>query len=62
MQDNDVNIISINTYWTKADLKWKLCGRRQMKENIVHISCTSEDKTQLKTQSKIKFDFIEDDG
>ena len=62
MQDNNVNIICINTYWTKEDIKWKFCGKRQAKENHVHISCTSEEKAQLKANSKINLEFIEDDG
>ena len=61
MQDNDVNIIRINTYWSKDDVKWKFCGKRQRKENHIHISCTSEDKTQLMAQSRINLEFIEDD-
>ena len=62
MQDYGVNIISINTYWNKDDIKWNFCSKRQTKEEHVHISCTSEDKTQLKAQTKINLDFIEDDG
>ena len=62
MQDNGVNIIHINAYWTKDDIKWKFCGKCQTKENHVHISCTSEEKAQLKAQSKINLKFIEDDG
>jgi hypothetical protein len=64
IQDNSVNLICINTYnWTEADAKWHFCGRRRTKEEydiIVHISCTNDEKTQLKTQPHIKF--IEDDG
>ena len=62
MQDYGVNIIHINTYWNEDDIKWNFCGKRQTKEVYVHISCTSEDKTQLKAQSKINLEFIEDDG
>ena len=64
MQDYDVNIIRINTYWTEADVKRNLCGRsrHQTKENYVHISCSSDDKMKLKAQSKINLEFIEDDG
>ena len=64
IQKNHVNIIRINTYWSEDDIKWKFCGigKRQMKENYVHISCKSEEKAQLKAQSKINLEFIEDDG
>lgn len=65
IQDNGINIININTYnWTEADVKWNLCGRRRAKEEhtIVHISCTNDDKRELKAQSHIKLEFIEDDG
>ena len=62
MQDYHINIIRINTYWNEDDIKWNLCGKRQDKENHVHISCTSEDKMKLKTRSKINLEFIEDDG
>ena len=62
IQDSDVNIIRINTYWTEADVKWNLCGKRQMKENCVHIFCTSAAKKELKALTKFNFEFIEDDG
>ena len=67
IQDNSINIISINTYnWTEAYIKtkWKLCGRRQAKEEhtIVHIFCTNDEKRELLAQSHIKLEFIEDDG
>ena len=61
MQDYHVNIIRINTYWNTDDIKWNFCGKHQIKENYVHISCTSEEKAQLK-ESKINLEFIEDDG
>ena len=62
MQDYSVNIICINTYWTETDVKWDLCGRRQTKENHVYISCTNDEKTELKAQLKINLNFVEDDG
>jgi CDP-diacylglycerol pyrophosphatase len=64
IQDYDVNIIRINTYWTEDDVERNLCGRsrRRMKENHVHISCTSDDKKKLQEQSKVTLEFIEDNG
>ena len=62
LQDSDVNIIRINTYWTEADVKWNLCGKRQMKENYVHVFCTSAAKKELKALTKFNLEFIEDDG
>ena len=64
MQDNGINIVSINTYWTEDDIKRNLCGRRQTieKHDIVHISCTNDEKIQLKALPNIKLEFIEDNG
>ena len=54
MQDNGTNIISINTYWTEDDIKWNLCGRRQTieKHDIVHISCTNDEKNTTENTTK----------
>ena len=64
MQDNGINIVGINNYWTEDDIKRNLCGSRQRveKTDIVHISCTNEEKMQLKALPKIKLEFIKDDG
>ena len=64
MQDNGINIVSINNYRTEDDIKRNLCGSRKRveKPDIVHISCTKKKKKELKSLPKIKLEFIEDDG
>ena len=64
VQDNGINIVSINTYWSEDDIKWNLCGRRQTieKPDIVYISCTNDEKIQLKSLPKVKLEFNEDHG
>lgn len=60
MQDNKVNIISVNSPWHQDDLKRGLGVK--YKENYVHIECTEDQKATISESLGSKIKFLDDNG